>query len=491
MKKKIVSILVCMLLSVTAISVTGTEIVDKNEVNIEASLNQIPNDAPWDLIFNIDIGALTGGVSRSGCEFDGTYFYSTVWNSNLIDRIDSGGTLIETFSIPGVTGLRDLAYCDTDGSMYGGAAAGTIWEMDFINKVVIRTISGGFQSRAIGYDSDIDAFYCSNWGDPVWIVDRVSGSISGQFNLVTTTSTYGFAYDNVCTDQPYLWVFDQSGSPSNAVIYQWDLNAGAYTGFTYDVNNDIGSGTGIAGGLFITTEYDPSIAVIGGIYQDGDSALNTDFLFGYELCFLNAPPNTPSTPSGPTTGLVGTPYTYTSTTTDPEGDQVAYWFEWGDTTNSGWTGFVPSGDPGSATKTWTSAGTYEVTVKAKDTHGGESGFSSPLTVEIVEGPILDIGTITGGLFRVSAPIENVGGDTATNVQWTIDLVGGAFIGGSSSGTESSIAAAGSVTVQSGLIIGFGSTVVTVTATCDEGSSDSKTQDGFVFLIFINVKPGGG
>ncbi|MCK5113014.1 MAG: Zn-dependent exopeptidase M28, partial [Thermoplasmatales archaeon] len=169
----------------------------------------------------------------------------------------------------------------------------------------------------------------------------------------------------------------------------------------------------------------------------------------------------------------------------------AYWFDWDDTTNSGWTSFVPSGTSGSATKQWTSPGTYQVTAKAKDINGGESGFSAPLTVVISSGPALDIGTITGGLFKVSVPIENTGSAAATNVQWTIDLVGGAFIGGSSSGTEPSIAAAGSVTVQSGLIIGFGATTVTATATCDEGSSDTRSQTGFVLLIFIIVNAGGG
>ncbi len=488
MKKKIVSIFVCMLLFVTVASVTGTEIVDKNEMTSSMSISTITNRAPWDLLFNHDLFAQTGGVSRSGCEFDGTYFYSTVWNSNLVDRYDSSGNIIETFSIAGVSGLRDLAW---DGTyMYGGAAAGTIWEMDFTNKVLISSISGGFQSRAIAYNDDDDTFYCSNFADPAWEVDR-TGAIVNTWSFVTTTSTYGFAYDSLSSPgQLYLWVFDQGGGGgSPQLIHQWDLTAGAFTGFTYDVQQDIGSGTGIAGGLFLTTEYDPSIAVIGGIYQDGDSTLNTDWLFGYELCSLNSPPDIPSTPSGEDEGITGVEYTFTTSTTDPEGEDVYYWFDWGDGTDSGWVGPYGSGDTGSASHAWDEAGDFDVKVKAKDVNDIESDWSGVHTITIVSGPLIDIGAVTGGLFKVNAKIRNEGAVAATGVQWSINLVGGAFIGKETSGTDD-IPASGEITATSSLIIGFGATVVTVTAEIPE-MSDTKELDGFVFLFFIKVNPGGG
>jgi len=72
--------------------------------------------------------------------------------------------------------------------------------------------------------------------------------------------------------------------------------------------------------------------------------------------------------------------------------------------------------------------------------------------------MLDIGTIRGGLFKVSVIIKNVGATAATAVQWSINLEGGAFIGKETTGTDD-IPAGGEITVTSGLIIGFGATMV--------------------------------
>ena len=74
-------------------------------------------------------------------------------------------------------------------------------------------------------------------------------------------------------------------------------------------------------------------------------------------------PNKPSTPKGETNGNKGVKYTYTTYTTDPKGNQLYYWFEWGDGTNSGWLGPFPSGEQASAKHTWNKKGTYEIKVK--------------------------------------------------------------------------------------------------------------------------------
>jgi len=100
----------------------------------------------------------------------------------------------------------------------------------------------------------------------------------------------------------------------------------------------------------------------------------------------NSPPNKPSKPTGSTNGHVDTQYTYSSTTSDPDNDNIYYWFDWGDGTNSGWKGPYSSGQPGSASKTWQTPGSYNVKVKSKDVHGTESSWSDPLIVTIVNDP---------------------------------------------------------------------------------------------------------
>ncbi len=102
----------------------------------------------------------------------------------------------------------------------------------------------------------------------------------------------------------------------------------------------------------------------------------------------NLPPAIPSQPSGPTEGYKDVSYTYSTNTTDPDGDDVYYWFDWGEGTNSGWVGPYTSGVTGSASNSWSSYGTYKVKAKAKDTHGAELGtlWSDKLTITIVSQP---------------------------------------------------------------------------------------------------------
>jgi len=91
-------------------------------------------------------------------------------------------------------------------------------------------------------------------------------------------------------------------------------------------------------------------------------------------------PAKPATPNGPPSGEVGTEYTYTTSTTDPDGDKISYMFDWGDGTFSAWVGPLNSGATASAKKTWNSQGTFQVKVVAKDTHGVLSVWSDPLSI---------------------------------------------------------------------------------------------------------------
>jgi fimbrial isopeptide formation D2 family protein len=96
----------------------------------------------------------------------------------------------------------------------------------------------------------------------------------------------------------------------------------------------------------------------------------------------NQPPNTPSIPNGKATCKINKKYTFTTSTIDPNGDQVYYWFNWGDNTSSGWMGPFASGATGNASHTWTKKGTYEITVKAKDSHDAESSSSDSFEVKV-------------------------------------------------------------------------------------------------------------
>jgi len=93
---------------------------------------------------------------------------------------------------------------------------------------------------------------------------------------------------------------------------------------------------------------------------------------------LNDAPETP-TITGPPTGAPGKPYLFKMQTTDPNGDKVYYYVDWGDNTTSGWIGPFDSGVEATITHTWSKQGTYTVKVKAKDIPGAESDWGT-LTV---------------------------------------------------------------------------------------------------------------
>lgn len=96
-------------------------------------------------------------------------------------------------------------------------------------------------------------------------------------------------------------------------------------------------------------------------------------------------PVTPDAPEGPMSGSINTEYTYSAGTTDPDGDDIYYLFDWGDGSFSGWMGPYKSGTRGLASYTWTERGDYEIRVKAKDDHGVQSDWSDPIQISMPKG----------------------------------------------------------------------------------------------------------
>jgi len=102
--------------------------------------------------------------------------------------------------------------------------------------------------------------------------------------------------------------------------------------------------------------------------------------------------NSPDAPTitGLTRGKAGEEYTYNSSTTDPDEDDLYYLFDWGDNTNTGWVGPYPSGFTASESHIWNAQGVYRIRVKAKDSYGVESDWSEPLLVTMPRNRVINI-----------------------------------------------------------------------------------------------------
>jgi hypothetical protein len=100
----------------------------------------------------------------------------------------------------------------------------------------------------------------------------------------------------------------------------------------------------------------------------------------------NSPPSNPVI-TGQTKGKHDVSYNFTFTSTDPDGDNVSYWIEWGDgCPSAGWLGLYPSGQTITVAHIFPK-GTWTVECKAKDIHNATSGWgtlkvSMPLTLNM-------------------------------------------------------------------------------------------------------------
>jgi hypothetical protein len=227
-----------------------------------SALVEIYSKGFFDLLFEYPV-AVGGG--EAGIETDGLYLYTTKWNGDEFYKYSLDGTFVETFTINGVSSIRDLAW---DGTyFYGSAASPTVFEMDFGNQTLISSFIAPTDVRAIAYNENEDVFYANNWGSDITKFN-ISGQNLGSFPVGPVgDSYYGFAYDNI-TGDTYLWGYAQVGATQNELV-QMELPSGQETGIYFDVGSALsGTVTSIAGGLFLSTDMPSGLFVIGGLVQN-------------------------------------------------------------------------------------------------------------------------------------------------------------------------------------------------------------------------------
>jgi hypothetical protein len=143
------------------------------------------------------------------------------------------------------------------------------------------------------------------------------------------------------------------------------LNPNGTLRWKFDAGDSIESSVAIGedGTIYIAGQFEPG----GG--QESHTYL-------YALQIINEQPPIIPTISGPTSGKANQNYNYTVVSTDPEGNNISYYVDWGDGSNTGWLGLFSSGYKLTVNHTWNKKGTYIIKAKAMDNHSAESGWGT-------------------------------------------------------------------------------------------------------------------
>jgi hypothetical protein len=243
-------------------------------------------DALWDVQFNYSatdsVPSHVGGMA--GVVYIGTEFWLSKWGSDTLYRMDATGRWLSTVTIAGLSGVRGMTW---DGTyIYASNNSPTITKINPVTKTAVGTITTPIpQVRMIAYSpllaSGAGGLYIGNFNTDITAIN-LSGTTLSTISATTHTLTgmYGCAFDPYSSGGPYLWVFAQSGAPTNVMFHQLQLPSGTPTGLVHDASVDIGSGVtgGLAGGMFLTEGIVPGKKTIGGLMQGAPNRL-----FGYDL----------------------------------------------------------------------------------------------------------------------------------------------------------------------------------------------------------------
>ncbi len=111
-----------------------------------------------------------------------------------------------------------------------------------------------------------------------------------------------------------------------------------------------------------------------GHYNDYTEPFGNQLFETRQYDYISGYPSAP-TIDGPINGNIDTLYEYSFTSVDPDEDQVYYYIDWGDGTNTGWLGPFDSGHELIQSHIWEVKNHYLIKAKAKDINDLESGWS--------------------------------------------------------------------------------------------------------------------
>jgi hypothetical protein len=309
-------------------------------------------------------------------------------NAFLDFALDSSFTLAD-----GAT-LSKTVIWDADAAGYGDVVPDNIKAI-----AVLKDMSVSYPANSdtgVGTAYPFDAYY---------VDAAAAATVDNQwFNVVSDDFTHSVFIDEGSTtwcpncpnvnlsllnastlyDYPFFYaamVVDMNTVAANYVVSQYNLH------FVPTQYFDGGQIVAIGGGV--------GTAMIASYVESCGSRVVPSFGLKVDLNWLgkgsaqvrvdmaeNERPNTPDLPSGDADGGINVTYDFNSSSTDPDGNQLYYRFDWGDGEISPWSGPYDSGEPVIGSHSWTNSSVYDVKVQARDDWGFESGWSDAHQINI-------------------------------------------------------------------------------------------------------------
>jgi len=197
------------------------------------------------------------------------------------------------------------------------------------------------------------------------VLDVLFGSYDGIFRAVRGDSGQ------------VIWTYDLQSEYGR--VFEMD-HAPVIADFNGDGNIDVFIVGGYGSSDPPTNNYGCAYALTAGeSSQPGWSMFRHDSRHSGCISISSNQPPSISNTTGARYGRPGVNYTFCVTGSDPDGDQVYYFWDWGDGSTSGWIGPYPSGEEVCVMHAWSSEGFYALRVKMKDESGAESEWSVPFS----------------------------------------------------------------------------------------------------------------
>jgi len=375
MKKKIVGILIC-----TLLIISGSGTVFGSAMNVKLNVNHKENTDGYELLLRDTITVYS--TNSDGYIFQGHPGYNNVWTASSGSVSDDGiiAYIGQSYYSNMYMIFRSFLFFDTSDIP------------DDANLISVTLSIYVYSKTAESGDYDIiiqngQPTYPHN---PLESGDFYKGHYSDNGGSINTNGIQVHKYNDIEFDTEDLDWIQKSGTTKLCLRSSDDINGNTPVGEDYI--------------QWYPSEYiyDPKLTI--------EYTIQT-----------NNPPSTPQI-IGPTEGEPGKSYSFKFKSTDSDGDNVYYWVDWGDGTNTGWKGPYAQNIWQEFSHTWDNQGTYDITAKAKDTNAAESDWSDPYTINIIPMPDLiayDISVYPsvfdpGELVEIKGAFRNIGTGDVTD-----------------------------------------------------------------------------